>query len=209
MSREQYVRDLYAKEDDVLVAVRESIKAKDMPAISVGPEVGKLLEILVKLTGAEKALEIGALGGYSGICLARALPANGKLVSLELLQDYADLAHENLKKAGLGDKVEYRVGEALNSLQALGDEGAKFDLFFIDADKENYINYLEWAIRLGNPGAVILADNVLWSGRVYDPENNDESTLALRAFNEKVAADERVDAIILPIGDGLTVARVK
>lgn len=209
MSRDQYVRDLYAQEDEVLLAVRESIKGKGMPSISVAPEVGKLLGILVKLTGAQRALEVGALGGYSGICLARALPEGGKLVSLELLQEYADLAHENVKKAGLGDRVEYRVGDASESLQKLGDEGAKFDLFFIDADKGNYINYLEWAIKLGNPGALILADNVLWGGRVYDPENQEESTQAIRAFNEKVASDDRLEAIILPIGDGLTVARVK
>jgi caffeoyl-CoA O-methyltransferase len=209
MSAEEYVRNLFGQEDEMLKSVRQSIVDRGMPTISVAPEVGAFLTMLVKMTGAKRVLEIGALGGYSGICLARALPEDGKLISLELEAKYAELAHENLKKAGLGDKVEYRLGEALTSLEQLGKEGACFDLFFIDADKENYSNYFEWALKLAKPGALIVADNTLWGGRVYDPVNDEESTRAVRAYNERIAKDECVESMLLPIGDGLAVSRVK
>ncbi|PWK08444.1 O-methyltransferase [Tumebacillus permanentifrigoris] len=208
-SREQYVREVFVREDETLLAVRQSIRDADMPSISVASEVGKLLSLVVQMTGAKRALEIGALGGYSGIVLARALPADGELVSLELLPEYATFAHENLKKAGLGDKVQYRTGEALDSLQKLHEEGQRFDVFFIDADKVNYSNYLDWAIRLANPGAVITADNVLQGDRIFDEGEQGESVVAIRAFNQKVASDDRLESLLLPFGDGLVIARVK
>ncbi|ASS76053.1 methyltransferase [Tumebacillus algifaecis] len=209
MSAIEYVRGLFGNEDQLLLDVRQSIVDREMPAISVSPEVGRYLTQLVKTNGAKKVLEIGALGGYSGICLARGLAEGGTLTSLELEAEYAELAHENMKKAGFGEQVDYRLGEALTSLEKLGEEGAKFDVFFIDADKVNYINYYNWALKLANPGALIVGDNVLQGGRVFDPENNDESTLAIRAFNETIATDDRVDSMLLPIGDGLSVTRVK
>jgi caffeoyl-CoA O-methyltransferase len=209
MDEKTYIRQRFGKEDDILQAVRAGIQERGMPSISVAPETGNLLSLLVKMSGAKNVLEIGALGGYSGICLARALPEDGRLVSLELLQEYADFAYENLKRAGYGDRVEYRVGPALDSLAALEQEGQKFDFFFIDADKDNYSNYLEWAIRLAIPGAIITADNVLWGGRVYEEENQEESTQYLRAFNDKVATDGRLEAMMVTAGDGLMVARVK
>lgn len=209
MTAIEYVRGLFGQEDEMLTSVRQSIVDRGMPTISVSPEVGKFLTMLVKMNGAKNVLEIGALGGYSGICLARGLEEDGTLTSLELEAEYAELAHENLKKAGFGDKVSYRLGEALTSLEQLGAEGAKFDLFFIDADKVNYLNYYNWALKLANPGALIVGDNVLQSGRVFDPENDAENTLAIRAFNEQIAADDRVDSMLLPIGDGLSVTRVK
>ncbi|MBL0388310.1 O-methyltransferase [Tumebacillus sp. ITR2] len=208
LTREQYVRAVFVREDETLQAVRTSITEAGMPSISVASEVGKLLELLVKMTGAKRVLEIGALGGYSGIVLARALPQDGELVSLELLPEYADFAHENLKKAGLGDKVQYRTGEALTSLQQLHEEGQRFDLFFIDADKVNYSNYLDWAIKLANPGAVITADNVLQGDRILNDAEQGENVVAIRAFNEKAAQDPRLDSLLLPFGDGLVVARV-
>lgn len=208
-TREQYVRDVFVREDETLASVRQSIVDAGMPSISVASEVGKLLSLVVKMTGAKRALEIGALGGYSGIVLARALPEDGQLVSLELLPEYASFAHENLKRAGVGDKVEYRTGEALTSLQQLHEEGQRFDVFFIDADKVNYSNYLDWAIRLANPGAVITADNVLQGDRIFNEEEQSESVVAIRAFNQKVSADERLESLLLPFGDGLVVARVK
>ncbi|TCP53363.1 putative O-methyltransferase YrrM [Tumebacillus sp. BK434] len=209
MTAIEYVRGLFGQEDEILTGVRQSIVDRGMPTISVSPEVGHYLTMLVKMIGAKHVLEIGALGGYSGICLARGLGADGSLTSLELEADYAELAHENLKKAGFGDQVQYRLGEALSSLEQLEQEGAKFDLFFIDADKVNYLNYYNYALKLANPGALIIGDNVLQSGRVYDPENDGENTLAIRAFNETIATDERVDSMLLPIGDGLSVTRVK
>ncbi|MFD2171051.1 O-methyltransferase [Tumebacillus lipolyticus] len=209
MSANEYIQRLFGAEDEVLQAVRQSIIDREMPTISVSPEVGTYLTMLVKMSGAQSVLEIGALGGYSGICLARGMSEDGKLTSLELEVEYAQLAHQNLIGAGFGGRVIYRVGEALVSLQQLEAEGEKFDLFFIDADKGNYVNYFEWALKLANPGALILADNVLWGGRVYDQENQEESTQMLRAFNEKIASDDRVESMLLPIGDGLSVSRVK
>ncbi|WP_018130794.1 O-methyltransferase [Effusibacillus pohliae] len=177
--------------------------------ISVEPELGKLLTLLDKISGARRILEIGALGGYSAICLARGLADDGKIVSLELQQQYADLALTNMRRAGLADRVEYRIGPALDRLQELFDEGERFDFFLIDADKDNYPLYLEWALQLANPGAIITADNVLWKDRVLDPENRDKETEAVREFNRRLAADERLEALLLPICDGFAIARVK
>lgn len=209
MTREEYIRSIFVKEDQVLNEVLSSIENHNMPLISVSPEAGKFLTMLVQLSGAKQALEIGALGGYSGICLLRGLGEEGHLTSLELEQEYANLAHQNLKKAGFGDQVTYYIGEALHSLEKLVESGDKFDLFFIDADKENYSNYLELAIRLSNPGALIIADNTLWSDRVLDKNETDSSTEALREFNRNMGESETLDSILIPIGDGLTIGRVK
>ncbi|MFD2613294.1 O-methyltransferase [Paenibacillus gansuensis] len=208
LSPEDYVESVY-KPDEELERTAQGIRDLGMPEISIAPGYGRLLTMLVKMTGSKRVLEIGALGGYSGICLARGLGEGGKLVSLELLQPYADAAQANLDAAGLGDKVEYRVGEALPSLEQLEKEGARFDFFFIDADKENYPNYLEWAIKLSNPGAVIAGDNVLLRGRTTDPGKQGPSVQAMRLFNERMAQDPRLDSTILPAYDGLALARVK
>ena len=209
MTREEYISELYAQEDATLLAVRQSIVERGMPTISVAASVGKMLTMLVRMNGAQQVLEIGALGGYSGICLARGLGAEGGLVSLELEQAYADLAKSNLEAAGFGDRVEFRVGLALDSLAELEREGRRFDLFFIDADKDNYPNYLEYAIKLGNPGALILADNVFRGDRVLDPANQEDTIAAMREFNRKAAEDDRLESMILPMGDGVLVSRIK
>lgn len=208
LSAEQYVESLY-EADPHLERVKEGIRANNMPEISIAPGYGRLLTLLVRMSGAKRILEIGALGGYSGICLARGLGKDGKLTSLELEQKYADLAYRHLQEAGLGDKVEYRVGEALVSLEQLEREGARFDFFFIDADKGNYPNYLEWAIKLANPGAIIAGDNTLLHGRVMDQEQQSNSVKAMREFNRKMATDPRLESTILPAYDGLAIARVK
>jgi len=205
---EQYLDSLYAEDPD-LKRVEEGIRANGMPDISIEPAYGRLLTLLVKMSGAKQVLEIGALGGYSGICLARGLQPGGKLTSLEIQQAYADLAMQHLTAAGLGDKVEYRVGPALDSLAQLEREGRRFDLFFIDADKGNYPNYLEWALKLGNPGALIVGDNALLQGRTADPENRAPSVLAMREFNRRIASDPRLDSTLLPAYDGLVIARIK
>ncbi len=208
-SREEYARNLYAREDELLTAVRESITANGMPSISVPAELGKLLTLLVAMSGARNILEIGALGGYSGICLARGLTPEGRLTSLELHDKHADLARANLARAGFSHAVEYRIGDARDSLAALLGEGAEYDFFFIDADKENYPNYLDYALRLASPGAIIAADNVLLGDRVLDPDIHDASVEAMREFNRRLAQDDRLDAMLLPIRDGFAVARVK
>jgi predicted O-methyltransferase YrrM len=205
---EQYVESLYAA-DPVLKRVEQSIRENGMPEISIHPGYGRLLTLLVRLSGAKHVLEIGALGGYSGICLARGLGSDGTLTSLELEQKYADLAHSNLRTAGLGDKVEYIVGEALDGLKKVADQGRRFDFFFIDADKGNYPNYLDGAIKLGNPGAIILGDNALMHGRSANPHITAPSVEAMREFNKRIAADPRLESTLLPAYDGLVVARIR
>lgn len=206
-SPDAYLDELFPP-DPELARVNEAIKAAGMPEISVAPGYGRLLTMLVKISGAARALEIGALGGYSGICLARGLPRSGRLVSLELREDYANIAGANLAAAGFGEVVEYMVGEANLSLADLERQGEKFDFFFIDADKENYPNYLESCIRLANPGALIAADNTLLRGRTIDSAKQGPSVLAVREFNRRIANDPRLLGVHLPSYDGLALARV-
>ncbi len=206
-SPDDYFDSLFPR-DETLERVKEAIAAAGMPAISVAPGYGRLLTMLAAMSGAPSALEIGALGGYSGICLARGLPPGGKLVSLELRADYAAFAQANVTAAGFGDAVEYRIGEAAAGLAELERQGARFGFFFIDADKENYPNYLEACIRLSVPGAIIAADNTLLRGRTTDFARQGPSVLAVREFNRRIANDPRLQGAHLPAYDGLALARV-
>jgi caffeoyl-CoA O-methyltransferase len=208
ISAESYVEALY-EQDPVLEKVKGGIRNRNMPEISIAPGYGRLLTMLVKMIRAKSVLEIGALGGYSGICLARGLEAGGKLVSLELNQEFAEAAKFHVTEAGLGEYVEYRIGQALDQLDKLKAEGRTFDFFFIDADKVNYPNYLEWAIKLASPGAVIVGDNTLMHGRVLDPAVNKASVEAMRNFNRRIAEDPRLESTILPAYDGLAIARFR
>lgn len=208
MNPEEYA-DHFLEHDGLLARVKQNIADKGMPAISIAPGYGRLLTMLVAATKAEQVLEIGALGGYSGICLARGLAPQGRLTSLELKEEYADLALAHLTEAGFGDQVEFKVGLAVDSLETLKQEGRKFDFFFIDADKENYPAYLEYAIELANPGAIIAGDNTFLRGRTLNPDKNGPSVQAIRRFNESMATDERLIGTILPAYDGLAVAMVK
>lgn len=205
---EDYISSLYPS-DPMLDKVLSRIREQGMPEISIAPQYGKLLTLLVLAARTSAALEIGALGGYSGICIARGLAPGGRLVSLELEERFAQVAKSHLTEAGFGEQVEYRLGEALPSLEKLDEEGARFDFFFIDADKTNYPNYLEWAIRLANPGALIVGDNTLMRGRVADPGVSAGSVQAMRRFNEQIASDPRLDSTLLPAYDGLAIARVR
>lgn len=205
---EQYVDGLYGEDAD-LIRTKEGIAANGMPDISISDGYGRLLTMLVKMSGAKQALEIGALGGYSGICIARGLDKGGLLTSLELKADYAKLAHKHMGEAGFGEAVEYIVGDARDSLAQLAQKGRKFDFFFIDADKEGYPVYLNYAIQLANPGAVIVGDNILLRGRTTDPAKAGPSVQAVRAFNETIASDERLLSTVLPGYDGLAIAIVK
>ncbi|MGZ7445125.1 O-methyltransferase [Paenibacillus sp. TH7-28] len=208
LTPEQYGDELYAK-DEVLERVTRSILDSGLRDVSIAPGYGRLLTLLVKLAGAEAVLEIGALGGYSGICLARGLPADGRLVSLELKEENAGLARRNLETAGFGSLAEYMIGPALDSLATLETRGERFDFFFIDADKENYPAYLEYAIKLAKPGALIAGDNILLRGRTLNEEKNGPSVQAMRRFNEMIARDERLISTLLPAYDGLALAMVK
>ncbi len=209
---DDYVENLFAPQDAALeAAVRESQRA-GLPEIQVSPNEGKLLQLLAEMIGAGRILEIGTLGGYSAINLARGMAEGGTLVSLEIDERHAGVARKNIERVGLGETVEIRVGDARELLAELAesDEGP-FDLVFIDADKEGYPEYLEWSMRLSRPGSLILADNTIRGGSVLDPK--DESARATRDFNEKIANDPRLSAIVVPLirerVDGLAIARVR
>ena len=209
---DDYVENLFAPQDAALeAALRESQRA-GLPEIQVSPNEGKLLQVLAEIVGARRILEIGTLGGYSTINLARGMAEDGTLISLEIDERHARVARKNIERAGLAERVEIRVGDARELLAELAesDEGS-FDLVFIDADKEGYPGYLEWSMRLSRPGSLILADNTIRGGSVLDPR--DESALATRDFNEKIANDPRLSAIVVPLirerVDGLALARVR
>lgn len=208
MNKEDYIETLY-EPDALLDQVKWMIRTRQMPEISIAPSYGRLLTLLVSMSGARRVLEIGALGGYSGICLARGLPRDGKLVSLELNPQFAEVAKLHLTQAGFGDIVEYRIGEALIHLRELVAQQASFDLVFIDADKVNYPNYLELALQLAIPGTIIVGDNTFMHGQTMDNRQQKASVQAMRRFNESLASDPRLDSTILPAYDGLAIARVK
>lgn len=208
MGTKTYIRSLFAQEDNVLQSISTGLDERGFPQISVPPEVGKTIYLLAKIAGATNILEIGALGGYSSIWLARSLPSNGRLVSLELEETHAQFAEENLKKAGLEDQVTFLVGDANVRLDQLIEKGERFDFFFIDADKPNYLTYLEKAVQLSNPGAVIVADNLFQEGRIFDEDDDSPSPSAIRKFNLSISSNPRLESMILPIGDGLGVCRV-
>lgn len=208
LTPDEYVNQLF-QEDDLLLKVKEAIRSNGMPEVSVAAAYGRLLTFLAKTSKAEAVLEIGVLGGYSGICLARGLSDGGTLTSLELKEQYAAMARGHLEEAGFGDKVEYRIGPSADSLEQLAQEGRTFDFFFIDADKENYPVYLDYAIKLARPGAVIVGDNCFLRGRTLNSDKQGPAVLAVRRFNEQMASDPRLVTTMLPDYDGLALAWVK
>lgn len=208
MNKEDYIETLY-QADAHLEQVKLAIRNSQMPEISIAPGYGRLLTLLVSMSGARRVLEIGALGGYSGLCLARGLPRDGKLISLEINPQFAEMAKHHLSQAGFGDIVEYRIGEALALLRELVAQQVTFDFVFIDADKVNYPNYLELAIQLASPGTIIVGDNTFMHGQTMDSGQQKASVQAMRKFNEGIASDPRLDSTILPAYDGLAIARVR
>ena len=220
MSQEQwtavdrYITGLFAHNDDALDAALRESAAAGLPAIHVSPVQGKLLHLLARAQGARTILEIGTLGGYSTIWLARALPPGGRLVTLEAEPRHAEVARRNIARAGLAGIVEFRVGRALDLLPRIAEEArGPFDLIFIDADKAGYPDYFPWALRLARRGSLILADNVVRKGAVVDEHSTDPSVQAVRRMNELVAREGRVSATeIQMVGakgyDGLMIAVV-
>ena len=201
----QYITNLFAREDSALAKARENLNAKGLPAISIQPEEGHFLQILVQASCAQKALEIGTLGGYSGIWIARGLGPEGQLITLELEPHHADVAREHFIAAGVSEKVNIIVGNAHKSLKTLEDE-SPFDFVFIDAEKTGYPAYFDWAIEHLSLGGIITAHNVLRGGKVTSLDRADENTKAMHDFNQKVAQDVRVNSTIYPAGDGMLVA---
>jgi predicted O-methyltransferase YrrM len=207
---DDYLGEVFVPADPALDAAVKASQAAGLPEIAVAPNQGKLLNLLARLNGASSILEIGTLGGYSTIWLARALPAGGRLLTLEFDPKHAEVATGNIAAAGLGDLVEVRVGAALDTLPSV--EGP-FDMVFIDADKINLPHYFEWALRLTEPGSLIVIDNVIRKGAVVDPSSTDPAVIGVRALNELLANEPRVDATSLQtVGskghDGLTIALV-
>jgi predicted O-methyltransferase YrrM len=218
MSQEQwnqidrYLTDALLPRDTLLEAALEASEAAGLPAINVAPNQGKLLHLLARSLGARKILEVGTLGGYSTIWLARALPGDGRLISLELDPKHAEVARDNLARAGLAEVAEVRVGPALESLPKLVTE-APFDFVFIDADKANIPEYFGWALQLSRVGSVIVVDNVIRKGAVLDPASSDPNVQGVRRLNELVKREPRVSATALQtVGskghDGLLLALV-
>jgi predicted O-methyltransferase YrrM len=202
-----YIAGLFAPEDPVLASLREEADRSGLPPIAISADEGRLLQVLLMAVGARRVLEVGTLGGYSAIWMARVLPDDGSLLSLEIEPAHADFARRYVERAGLTDRVEIRVGRALDVLPSL--DGERFDAVFLDADKEPLPTYFEWALRLLRPGGLLIADNTLWGGRVLDESERDEKTLAVREFNRRMATDPRVLGIIVPTHDGVAVGVVR
>ncbi|WP_438484464.1 O-methyltransferase [Streptomyces sp. S186] len=206
---QDYVAGISLREPDVLKELRQKTSELPLALMQISPEQGQFLALLVKAIGARRALEIGVFTGYSLLSTAMALPGDGRVVGLDISEEWTSIAREFAGRAGVGEKIELRVGDARQSLAALlREEGAagSFDFVFIDADKENYAAYYEAALELLRPGGLIVVDNVLWHGAVLDEAQQDSETTALRAFNAKVRDDKRVDLSVVPFADGLTFA---
>lgn len=202
---ENYVRKTFAVEDEVLSTIRTEITRRGLPEITVKPEEGRFLQFLVAASGARMALEIGTLGGYSGIWIARGLPPGGRLITLEVSEKHAAVAADHFQMAGLADKVDLRVGDAHELLQELADEGP-FDFVFIDAEKEGYSAYLDWAETNLRPRGIVAGHNAFRHGAIADSADHDPRAIATRIFNERLANDDRFISAVFPAGDGTAVA---
>lgn len=196
----QYVCDIFAREDDILRFVRQETARLGLPLINLEPNEARLLQLIVRLCGAQRVIEIGALAGYSGIWIARALPPNGSLTTIEKSGIHAQLARSHFKRAGLEEKVTVLQGEGLQVLPKLAAE-APYDLMFIDADKVSYPRYLEWAAENLRIGGALVADNAFWGGKIFDPTTEDDRGMV--AFNQALAAHPQFESTIIEVGDGL------
>jgi len=191
---DKYLCDLLLEPDPSLDAALEASRASGLPEINVAPNQGKLLSLLVRSVGATSVLEIGTLGGYSTIWMARALPERGRLITLEAVPKHASVAQGNLERAGVAEQVEIRLGAALDSLKQLADEGVgPFDFIFIDADKENTRAYFEWSVKLARAGTLIFVDNLVRNGAIIEGDTTDSQVRAMREWMENVSDDKRVD----------------
>jgi predicted O-methyltransferase YrrM len=206
-----YLLEVGVREPEVLRRLREETAAIPEHRMQIAPEEGAFLALMVRLINARRILEVGTFTGYSSTAMALALPADGQIVCCDLSKEWTDIARRAWTDAGIADRVDLQLGPALETLEQLlaAGEAGSFDMAFIDADKANYGGYYEAALQLVRRGGLIAIDNVLWSGRVADPGVQDEDTLAIRALNDTIAADERVDVAMTPIADGVTLARIR
>ena len=205
----QYMLSVSLREPPILKSLREETAKLSSHNMQISPEQGQFMAFLVELIGAKKALEIGVYTGYSSLAVALALPDDGRITACDLNPETSAIAKNFWKEAGVAQKIDLKLAPALETLDKLIDEGESntFDFVFIDADKQNYANYYERSLSLARPGGLILIDNVLWSGQVADTTNHDKQTEAIRSLNQTIVDDKRVSLSMLPIGDGLTLAR--
>ena len=200
--RSAYVGELFTREDDALRFVRQQTAARGLPQINLEPNEAKLLQILVRLSGAKRVIEVGTLAGYSGIRIARALPADGELITIEVSSLHAKVARAHFEYAGLADKVTVVQGAGVDALPKLAAAGP-YDLMFIDADKGNYHNYLAWAAENLRVGGAVVADNAFWGGAIFNPQSDDDR--AMVAFNRELAGHPQFDSTIIEVGDGIAI----
>jgi O-methyltransferase len=204
-----YLLDVSLRESDLLQELRERTRQMPEARMQIAPEQGQFMTLLARLLGVRQALEIGVFTGYSALCVAAALPADGRLIACDISAEYTRIAQEYWARAGVADRIDLRLAPASETLAALLAEGAagSFDLAFIDADKTGYAGYYEQCLALLRPGGLIVVDNVLWNGRVLDTASADEDTRAIQAFNRRIHKDVRVDLSLVPVGDGLSLLR--
>jgi caffeoyl-CoA O-methyltransferase len=205
----RYLVEHSVREHPVLAELRAVTAKEEHAGMQIGPDQGQFMALLAKLIGARRCIEVGVFTGYSSLAVALALPDDGRIVACDISETWTDIARRHWEKAGVAHKIDLRLAAATRTLDALLAEGGegRYDFAFIDADKGNYLAYYERCLRLLRPGGLIAADNTLWSGDVADPANTKPDTVALRAFNDTLHRDERVDLAMLPLGDGLTLAR--
>ena len=205
----EYIHDVSVRESELKRELREETGELAAAMMQISPEQGQLMSLLAKIVGTGRAIEIGTFTGYSAICVAEAMGEDGELIACDVNEEWTSIAERYWRRAGLDERIDLRLQPAVETLDELLDDGQAetFDFAFIDADKGNYDAYYEKCLELARPGGLVTVDNTLWSGRVADPEVSDESTDAIRALNEKIGDDGRVDVSLVPIGDGLTIAR--
>ncbi|MCF4967403.1 class I SAM-dependent methyltransferase [Nostoc sp. CMAA1605] len=205
----QYLLSVSLREPEILLQLRQETANHPRANMQVAPEQGQFLAFLVQLISAKKTLEVGVFTGYSSLSVALALPADGKVVACDVSEEFTSVARRYWEQAGVADKIDLHLAPATETLEHLlaQNQAESFDFAFIDADKENYYRYYELALQLVRPGGLIAIDNVLWSGKVAQPEIQDTATVAIREFNSKLAQDDRIDISLITIADGLTLAR--
>ena len=208
-SLQEYVVEHGVREHPVLAELRAATDSVPHAGMQIGPDQGAFLAMLVKLIGAHRTIEVGVYTGYSSLAVALALPAGGKVLACDINEEWTSIARRHWEKAGVASKIELRLGRATKTLDGLlaAGEAGRYDFAFIDADKANYLAYYERCLALLRAGGLIAVDNTLWSGAVIDAKDHSEDTGAIRAFNDALARDERIDLALLTVGDGVTLAR--
>jgi caffeoyl-CoA O-methyltransferase len=205
----EYLLEASLREHPALARLRAETATHPEVNMQIAPEQGQFMALLARLTGARRCIEVGVFTGYSSLAVALALPPVGRIVACDVSDEYTAVARRHWAEAGVADKIDLRLAPALDTLDALLAEGeaGHYDFAFIDADKQAYPDYYERLLELLRPGGLIVVDNTLWDGAVADPANQEPDTVAIRAFNERLHGDERIDLSLVPIGDGLTLAR--